>query len=58
VCKEKKCFSSVTKSGDEIIKMNGRLVNMEEINEELVKVCHNNNHPSLSDADIIGENLL
>ena len=29
---------------------------MEEINDELVKACHNNNHPSLTDADIIGEN--
>jgi hypothetical protein len=57
VCKEKKCFSSVTKLGDEIIKMSGRIVNMEDINEELVKVCHNNNHPSFSDADIIGEHF-
>ena len=51
----KKCFSSLTKLGDEIIKLNGRLVKMEEINEELVKAGHNNNHSSLTDADIIGE---
>jgi hypothetical protein len=57
VCKEKKCFSSVTKLGDEIIKRKERFENSEEINEELVKVCHNNSHRSLTDADIIGGNF-
>jgi hypothetical protein len=57
VCKERKCFSSVEKLSNEIIKMNERLLNMEELNEELAKVWHNSNHLSLTDADLIGENF-
>ena len=57
MCKERKCFSSVAKLSNEIIKMNRTLFNMEELNEELAKVWHNSNHPSLNDADLIGENF-
>ena len=56
---EKKCFSSITQSSStgEIIKINGAQVNLEEIDIEFVKSCHNNGHAGLSDADLVAAHL-
>jgi hypothetical protein len=49
----------VTKSSarGEIIKINGANVNLEEIDIEFVKSCHNNSHIGLSDADLVAANF-
>lgn len=50
-CSNDDCSASITVLNDEIVKINGKLVQM--VDEEKVKTSHKNNHVSLSDQEIM-----
>jgi hypothetical protein len=50
VCKEKSCSASITFFDEKIIKVNG--THVDDINEEMIKESHKNNHPGLTTSYI------
>ena len=55
VCSMKKCSSSITIANDDITKINGKKIFIDNLNELFVKSSALNNHDGLTDADLIGE---
>ena len=57
VCSQSGCSSSISRLNNEVIKVNGEVIDFNEITDETLQLSHNNSHVSLTDGQILARDF-